>query len=979
MKITLKLNGALRTFDAAPGENARDLLRRVGIFSVRNGCDGQGSCGTCAILFNRKLVNSCLLLAPQLDGQEVYTVDSLAKNRQLSALQTAFIDAGIVQCGYCTPAMLLAAQELLERVEQPSREQVRDAMSGILCRCTGYEQIFAAVELACRRRHDPEYQARIAPEFREDLRLIGKAQRKVDGPRLARGERAFVEDMVEPGHCHLKILGSPHAHAYIRSIDTTAAEAMPGVVFVLTHKNGPDTPYNQAGQGFPEPSPYDRRMFGQKVRHVGDRVAAVVAETPEIAAAAVAAIKVEYQVLDPVLTLDEAAVADAPIVHNSAVEYVVGAPADLDNTGADPRDGKIIYQFPIHAAPRQNIAARVEGGIGDINRGFADAEVIHEGVYESSQVQCTPVEPHVVYTRMDGDRLVIHASTQVPWHVRRIVAQILGISENKIRVIKERVGGGFGSKQDIVLEEVAAYCTWVTGRSILFRYDRTEEFIASRTRHPMKIRIKLGAKRDGRLTAVLMDLKANTGPYGSHCLTVPMNACSKSLPLFLCDNVQFHVTTYYSNIPPTGAYQGYGAPQGSFALQLAAAELADKLGMDHREFLELNRVRDGVMLEILRCLGEGREGTPQRVSSCGLGPALEQGARLIEWGVKAESDDPDVRIGKGVVIVQQGSGLPGLDSANAAVMMLGDGTFMLLSGGADLGTGLDTVTTKMVAECLGTAMADIALIAADTDLTPFDTGCYASSGTYFSGGAALNAAAAMKAKILRVAAEMLKEPETDLAVIFPSTVKGKKGSVTYRDIALYTQTGTGCGQLTATGNFVTDKASMPYGAHFCQVAVNTRTGHVKVQKYYALQDCGTPINPELALGQIYGGVLKTIGHSLWEEMILDERGRCLNANLLDYKVPMINDLPDDFRAELVYTNDPFGPYGSKSVSEIACNGAAPAIAAAIHDAVGVWMRRWPFTPEKVLRALGTISGPAAAGEEAESLAATTHSAAHPAH
>jgi putative selenate reductase molybdopterin-binding subunit len=213
MQITLKLNGAPRTLDAAPGETARDFLRRTGIFSVRNGCDGQGSCGSCAILFNRKLVNSCLLLAPQLDGQEVYTVDSLAKNRTLSAIQSAFIDAGIVQCGYCTPAMLLAAHELLERVEQPTRDQVSDAMSGILCRCTGYEQIFAAVDLACRRRLDPNYKGEIAPEFRDDLRLVGKAQRKVDGPRLARGERAFVEDMVEPGHCHLKMLGSPHAHA----------------------------------------------------------------------------------------------------------------------------------------------------------------------------------------------------------------------------------------------------------------------------------------------------------------------------------------------------------------------------------------------------------------------------------------------------------------------------------------------------------------------------------------------------------------------------------------------------------------------------------------------------------------------------------------------------------------------------------------------------------------------------------------------
>ena len=551
---------------------------------------------------------------------------------------------------------------------------------------------------------------------------------------------------------------------------------------------------------------------------------------------------------------------------------------------------------------------------------------------------------------------MIHAATQVPWHVRRIVARVLGISENQVRVIKERVGGGFGAKQDVVLEEVAAYATWVTGRPVLYRLTREEEFIASRTRHPMKIKVTLGAKRDGRLTAIRMDVRANTGPYGAHCLTVPMNACSKSLPLLLCEHVEFTVTSYYSNIPPCGAYQGYGAPQGAYALQLACAELAAELGMDHLAFLEANRVREGMMLEILRCLGEGREGAPQAVSSCGLGPALAQGSAMIEWGTEVASDDPDVRIGKGVAIIQQGSGLPGIDSANASVALLGDGTFMLLSGGTDMGTGLDTLIVKLVAECLCTGIGDVSLIVADTDVTPYDDGAYASSGTFFSGNAALNAARGMKQKLLEMAAQILGEPEEDLELVFPATVKGGKRSVTYAEIARFTQSGTGSGQLTSAASYTTDKAAFPYGAHYCQVAVNTRTGSVKVQKYYALQDCGTPINPELALGQMYGGVLKTIGHALFEEMLLDGRGRCRNANLLEYKVPMINDLPGDFRAVLVETTDPFGPYGSKSVSEIACNGAAPAIAAAIHDATGVWLRSWPFSAEKILKGLGRIQG-----------------------
>lgn len=957
MKIPLTLNGVRREILAEPGERLDLVLRREGILSVRDGCNAAGTCGACAVLLDGRTVNACLLVMGQVEGRDVVTVEHFNRRRTLTAVQSALIDAGVVQCGYCTPAMVLAVEELLRRSPQPTRAETTDALSGIFCRCTGYEQFFQAVDLAAKRLTDPGYVGPpVAPSFKEDLRVVGKPCRKVDGPKLARGERAFVEDMVEPGACVLKMLRSPHAHAYVRKIDTSKAEKVPGVVFILTHENCPDVYYNQAGQGFPEPSPYDRKLVSEKVRHVGDRVAAIVAESAEAAEEAARRIKVEYEVLPPVLTIDDAAAPGAPLVHNSRLEYVVGAPDDLDddNRKADPRDGRIIYQFPIHADPRRNVAAGVHGGIGDVEAGLREADVVLEREYESAQVQCTPVETHVVYTRMDGDRLVIHASTQVPWHLRRIAARVCGTDENNIRVIKERVGGGFGAKQDIVLEEVAAYLTWKTGRAIFQKFTREEEFIASRTRHVMRIKVKLGAKRDGTLTAVFMDLKANTGPYGSHCLTVPMNACSKSLPLLLCPNMGFKVTTYYSNIPPTGAYQGYGAPKGSYALQLAVAELAKELKMDHLALVEKNRVRDGAMLEILKCLGEGREGKAERVSSCGIEPALKKGAALVEWGKRVESGDPDWKVGKGLAIIQQGSGLPGLDSANAEVRLLSDGTFLLLSGGTDLGTGLDTVSVKFAAETLGVDMEKISIISADTDITPFDVGAYASSGTYFSGGAARNAALAMKERLLDVAASMTGEAKDALRLEYPAKVVGRSKTLTFKEVAHFAETGVGPGGLAAFGHFTTDKASFPYGAHFCEVGVNVRTGEVKIRKYFALQDCGTPVNPELALGQIYGGVLKTIGHSLYEQLILDEKGRCRNPDFLDYKVPMIQDLPEVFRAELVFTDDPWGPFGAKSVSEISCNGAAPAVASAIHDAVGVWMRTWPFTPEKILKALGKI-------------------------
>lgn len=957
MKITFVLNGRTKEAEVEPRERADAFLRRIGVLSIRNGCNGEGACGACAVRLNGRLVNSCILLAAQLNGREICTVEFYSKHRTLSAIQSSLVDVGVVQCGYCTPATVCCIEELLERHPDPTDEQIRDAMSGIFCRCTGYEQFYKAIKLAAKRKADPYFVCEIAPSYADDKRIVGKPGRKIDSSKLARGQKAYVEDVVDRDACVLRMMRSPYAHAYIKSIDTSEALKVPGVVYILTHENCPPTHYNQAGQGFPEPSPYDRKLIGDKVRHVGDRVAAIVAENMDAAIEAEKKIKVEYEVLPFVLTVDEAKAPGAPIVHNAKVSYVVGAPDNLDeyNKNVDPRDGEVIYQFPIHGDPHRNLAASVHAGIGDIEKGFAEAEEIVDHWYDCCQIQCTPVEPHVVYTCMDGDRLIIHASTQVPWHLRRIVASIIGTSQNNIRVIKERVGGGFGAKQDIVLEEVCAYLTWVTGRSIYQRFTREEEFIASRTRHLAKVRCKVGAKKDGTITAIYMDVQANTGPYGAHCLTVPMNACSKSLPLIDCPNMAFNVDTWYSNIATTGAYQGYGAPKGSFALQLAIAEISEKLGLDHMDVIEKNRVDVGTKLEILKSLGEGREGQAETIQSCGLGPALKRGRELIEWGKKEASGDPDVAIGKGFAIVQQGSGLPGLDTASAEIRMHSDGTFIVLSGGTDLGTGLDTVNCKFTAEIMCVDMKDVTVLSGDTDATPFDVGAYASSGTFFSGGAVRNAAANMKKRVLEVASELMGEPQEDLELVYPGTVKGKKKSMTYGEIAHAAEAGDGCGQLMAHGHFIVSKASFPYGAHFCQAAVNKRTGEVKIQKYFCLEDCGTPINPELAIGQMYGGVLKTIGHSLYEQMIYDkETGRCINPNFTDYKVPMILDVPEVFKAELVPTDDPLGPFGAKSISEITCNGAAPCISEAIHDAVGVWIRDWPFTPERVLKALGRI-------------------------
>ena len=957
MIVNAIVNGKRMALEGREDERLRDVLYRSGFNSVRDSDDAEGFAGSDTIIFNNRLRYSNLIMLYQAEGSVIRTPESLLDGREINDVQKAMVKAGVVQSAYNAPEAALALTFLLENNPNPSKDEIKEALSGIFIRDAGYEHYFLAVDMVKEMRSgNGETTIASGPSFRENLRYVGKPTGKIDGEALVSGERLFVEDKVQSNAYAMHVLRSPFAHAYILSIDTSEAEKMEGVVDIITAFNCPDIYYMQAGQGYPEPSPYDRRLFNRKVRHVGDRVAAVIAETEEIALKASSLIKVEYEPIKPVFTVEEAMEEGAPLVHNGVVEYASGAPDDLDeyNSKADERDGKVIYQFPLHADIRKNIAASAHGGIGDIEKGFAEADAVVDETYQTSQVQCTPLEPHVCYAYIEGGRLVLRCSTQVPYHVRRIVAKVCDIPENKVHVIKERVGGGYGSKQDILIEDLVGYAVWKTGKPIYYRNTRAEEFYANSTRHPMRVRVKMGGKKDGTITAIYMDVRANTGPYGNHCLTVPMNASSKTLPIFRVDNMYYDLITYYTNIPPTGAYQGYGAPKGYFGIISAMGELAFKLGIDPLEMARKNIVSEGYMLEILKGLGEGREGTVVPVGSCGLLEALDLGAEMIDWGKKEESEDPDWKIGKGFAMIQQGSGLPGLDHSNAQVKLLTDGTILVLSGGADLGTGLDTISAKIAAEILQVPLDIVSVVSGDTDSCMFDTGAYASSGTYFSGNASLRAAEDLKSKMLKEAALQMGENEEDLVLEYPGFVKSLKSGkkLSYFTLSHDATAGDGRGQLIGTGSFTTPNFAVPYGAHFAEVAVNVKTGEIKVRKFYALQDAGTPINPEIALCQIYGAAMKSIGHTLYEDMVLDKDGRCLTTDFTDYCVPMVDETPDDFRAELIDVNDKFGPFGAKSISEIACNGAAPAIAMAIADATGVWVRSWPITGEKILKGLG---------------------------
>ena len=957
MRIQCKINGIDRSIEADPLMRLRTLLVQAGHNCVRDSDDAEGFAGSDTILLDGVPVYANLLLAGEVDGCEIVTPDSLGDADHLSIIQQAMIDAGVVQSAYNSPAAALLLTWLMDKYPDPTREQIRDALSGIYIRDASYEHYYLAVQLAREKRDTGSYQSEIAPSYRPDLKLVGKPTGKVDGPQLVAGERAFVEDYIDANTNYMVLLRSPYAMAYIKSIDTSEAEKVPGVLCIITGYNCPDVTYMQAGQGNPEPSPHDRKLFNLKMRFVGERVAAVVAETLEAAIKARSLIRVEYEPLQPVFTVEEALAENAPRVHNGIVQYNSGAPEDLEEYNkqcADPREGKVVYQFPLRADIHRNIAASNKGGIGDVEKAFAEADAIVERTYQTTNIQHAPLETHICYAKMDGNRLVIYASTQVPYHLRRIVAWITGLPENRIHVIKARVGGGYGSKQDVLMEDVVAYAAYITRKPVFYHHTREEEFTATSSRHPMRCHVKMAGTKDGRLTGIFMEVRANTGPYGNHCLTVPMNSCSKTLPLFKCPNMAYDLITCYTNSVQAGAYQGYGTPKGNFALQMAMCELAEALGVDYREFVLNNCVEPGYWLEILKGLGEGREGTPVPVGSCGLSECVRIGCDMIDWGKKEVSDDPDWKIGKGFAMIMQGSGLPNLDHGEALAILETDVSIICHSGGSDLGTGLDTISAKILGEVLKVPLERITVLSGDTDSALFDTGAYASSGTFFSGGATLKAAEELKTNILKEAALQLEEEVSDLEIREPGEVFSHKSgkALSFYEISHTACSGTGRGQVIGHGTFVTGSNSAPYGAHFAQVAVNIRTGEVKVQKFYAIQDAGTPINPEYALTQMYGGVLKSIGHTLYEDMTIAEDGTGLRRDFTTYGVPMIYEQPEDFRSVLVDINDDAGPFGAKSVSEIACNGAAPAIGNAIHDACGVWISTWPMTPEKILRALG---------------------------
>ncbi|WP_188397863.1 xanthine dehydrogenase family protein molybdopterin-binding subunit [Sporomusa sp. GT1] len=752
------------------------------------------------------------------------------------------------------------------------------------------------------------------------MKYVGKGLAKTDAIAISTGKPVYTEDLAPANALVVKILRSPHAFARITAIDTSKAKLVAGVECILTYKDVPQVRFTLAGQSYPEPSPYDRLILDPIVRYVGDEVAIIAAVDEKAANAAMKLIKVSYEIFEPVLDFEQA----------------------IDHTSVVHPESDLFCNFPIGMDKERNICSSHTVAVGDVEEELKKCDIVIEETYYTQAQAHAMMETFRSFTYLDhAGRLVIVSSTQVPFHIRRHVARALELPASKVRVIKPRIGGGFGGKQTGSGDVFAALVSLTTGKPAMYIYSRTETFSATTSRHAMRLKVRLGADKEGFIRALDIENLSDTGAYGEHSSTTFSVCGEKTLPLYNKTRaVRYHGHAVYTNKMPAGALRGYGATQGTFALESAVNQLAARLSLDPAELRLKNLIKEGETCLIY----QGKV-----LNSSALDRCIAKGKELIGWNEKYPRRElPDGKVRSvGMAVTMQGSGIAGIDTASIEIRLSDAGEYTLLTGSTDMGTGSDTVLAQIAAEVLQTLPDNIVVHAADTDVSPYDPGSYASSTAYVTGMAALQAAEDLKQQIIEQAAKLLTvtPAEIDFDGQVLRTTDGSK-SMTLAKLAEIQVLGAGKRQLVGNATCGSPISPPPFIAGFVEVEVDPATGVVELLDYVAVVDCGTVLNANLARIQVEGGIAQGIGMALYEDVRYSRRGKMQTNNFMQYKIPCRKDV-GKITVAFEASYEPTGPFGAKSIGEVVINTPPPAIAHAVYNAVGAKVTRLPITPERV--------------------------------
>jgi CO/xanthine dehydrogenase Mo-binding subunit/aerobic-type carbon monoxide dehydrogenase small subunit (CoxS/CutS family) len=899
------INGKTFAAEPRPGQCLRTFLRDLGWFDVKKGCDA-GDCGACTVWLDGEPVHSCLVPAFRAEGREVTTLQGLADDGKLHPMQQAFLDAQAFQCGFCAAGMIVTSASLSDE----AKKDLPFHLKGNLCRCTGYHAIEDAIDGV----------ASVEPDRAGKACGAGLANPRSE--LIVTGTARYTMDVAMEGMLHLKVVRSPHAHARIKAIRKERALAVPGVVAIFTWEDVPRRPFTTACHDDFHVDPDDTYILANVMRFVGQRVVAVVAETEAAAVEGCHKVEVDYEVLPAVFDAEEAMLPGAPPIH-----------ADKDT---ESRIEDLAH----------NIFKKIDAETGDVAKGFAEADAIYKGTFEMPKVQHAHMETHgSIAWRTADDRIHVRTSTQAPHLVKIKLAYLFRMYPHQFHVFSEHVGGGFGAKQELLTEDLCVLATLATGRPVKWEFTRSEQFTAATTRHPMKITIKLGARKDGTLTAMQIHTISNTGAYGNHGGEVLASSLGSAMATYRCPNKKGTGYAVYTNTVPSGAFRGYGASQPAFAIESAIDELGRKLGIDPFTMRRRNMIQAHDPVHSIWPFPH--DGV---IGSYGLDQCLDFVEEALASG-RGETKPPgnEWLEGRGVAIHAQDCAPPTEHRSEVHVSLLPNATYHLGVGSAEFGNGIRNAQRQVAAAVLSARAAAIAMDFADTDKTPYDTGTFASTGTSVATLGVQRAAEALRDNLLDLACQLTGVPAEECRLEGPDVRCGSR----LLPLEHLAEAAPLPDKLHVARKVYGSPRSTAFLAHGFRIAVHRVTGEIRILQSVQGFDAGTILNPVQARGQLEGGIAQGIGTTLFERMVLDSSGAVVNPAFRNYRIPAFADVP---RSEIFFakTCDRYGPLGAKPLGEAPIIPIAPALGNALADATGIRFHSLPFSADRIFSCLAEL-------------------------